>query len=71
MFICRYVVLEKALFYVPGMMVSNEERTKIRGLAAEDLKNFIKSRSTEMKKGKLLVSKNCRLCNNKLVRQGS
>uniref|UniRef100_A0A8W8P5T2 Uncharacterized protein n=1 Tax=Magallana gigas TaxID=29159 RepID=A0A8W8P5T2_MAGGI len=47
----EYVVLEKALFYVPGMMVSNEERTKIRGLAAEDLKNFIKSRSTEMKKG--------------------
>ncbi|XP_065926409.1 uncharacterized protein [Magallana gigas] len=46
----EYVVLEKALFYVPGMMVSNEERTKIRGLAAEDLKNFIKSRSTEMKK---------------------
>lgn len=47
----EYVVLEKALFYVPGMMVSNEERTKIRGLAAEDLKNFIQSRSTEMKKG--------------------
>lgn len=49
----EYVVLEKALFYVPGMMVSNEERTKIRGLAAEDLKNFIKSRSTEIKKGRI------------------
>ncbi|XP_065926331.1 uncharacterized protein [Magallana gigas] len=47
----EYVVLEKALFYVPGMMVSDEERTKIRGLAAEDLKNFIRSRSTEMKRG--------------------
>lgn len=47
----EYVVLENALVYVPGLMVSDEERTKIRGLAAEDLKNFIQSRSTEMKKG--------------------
>lgn len=47
----EYVVLENALFYVPGLMVRNEERTKIRSLAANDLKNFIQSRSTEMKKG--------------------
>ena len=58
---CRYVVLENALMYIPGLLVSDEETTKVRSLAAEDLKNFIKSRSTEMKKGKLLVSKNCRL----------
>eukprot|EP00105_Crassostrea_gigas_P033804 XP_019917952.1 PREDICTED: probable S-adenosylmethionine-dependent methyltransferase At5g37970 isoform X3 [Crassostrea gigas] len=50
-FLSQYVVLENALMFVPGMMVSNEERTQIRGLAAKDLKNFIKSRSTEMKKG--------------------
>lgn len=67
MFICRYVVLEKALFYVPGMMVSDEERTKIRGLAAEDLKNFIRSRSTEMKRGNLLVTQHWILHNNKFV----
>lgn len=47
----EYIVLENSLFYVPGLMVSDEERTKIRGLAAEDLKNFIRSRSTEMKRG--------------------
>lgn len=50
----EYVVLENALFYVPGLMVSDEERTKIRGLAAEDLKNFIRSRSTEMKRGAII-----------------
>lgn len=48
-------------------MVRNEERTKIRSLAAKDLKNFIQSRSTEMKKGNLFVSKSCRLHYNKLV----
>lgn len=48
---CRYVVLENALMYVPGLLVSDEETTKVRSLAAEDLKNFIRARLTEMKRG--------------------
>lgn len=50
----EYVVLENALFYLPGQMVSNEEKTNIRSLAAKDWKNSIQSRSNEMKKGAII-----------------
>ncbi|XP_052694532.1 uncharacterized protein LOC128172863 isoform X5 [Crassostrea angulata] len=50
-FLSEYVVLENALMYVPGLLVSDEETTKVKSLAAEDLKNFIRARLTEMKKG--------------------
>lgn len=50
-FLSEYVVLENALMYIPGLLVSDDETTKVRNLAAEDLKNFIRARLTEMKKG--------------------
>ncbi|XP_052694530.1 uncharacterized protein LOC128172863 isoform X3 [Crassostrea angulata] len=50
-FLSEYVVLENALMFVPGLLVSDEETTKVRSLAAEDLKTFIRARLTEMKRG--------------------
>lgn len=43
---------EKQLLYTPDHMVSDHEKNEITSLAAQDWKNFIQSRSKEMKKGK-------------------
>lgn len=44
--------VENHLLYFPNQMVSDHEKSEITCLAAQDWKNFVQSRSKEMKKGK-------------------
>lgn len=50
----RPVKVENHLLYFPNQMVSDHEKSEITGLAAQDWKNFVQSRSMEMKKGAII-----------------
>lgn len=52
LFLKRPVKVENHLLYFPNQMVSDHEKSEITCLAAQDWKNFVQSRSKEMKKGK-------------------
>lgn len=44
--------LKNQILYSPDHMVTDHEKSEIACLAAQDWKDFIQSRSKEMKKGK-------------------